>query len=888
MLKNNFKSLNRWLHTLHTMKLMIFSLIFLVQSGTACEEQSLINTKDGRKFSSIKHGDHFLHGLISITKGIPCTEITTPGLLRAIAFKFSIETRATLSNINTTLGYQIDGTCVNIPVTMSRGIEITNQQRKEFCLSNNANTCGFEREDRKKLLGIISASFSLTTVPLASLLGVYNIPLVSSIASTPLLSKKTDFPSTFRSIPSDEFQVEAMISVIKYFNWTYIFTVGANDDYGKLALSHLRTRSSEEGICITGDVYIPYGTKSEEIAKKIALSIQEEERATVVVLFTFVGEMGDYIIEEAEKLNLKRIWLTSEAWNPYVYQSTRIPKNQLSSIITISLVLGEPLPAFVDYLQKTVKTEYKCNIWLHEYIKQNFQCKVQSINENNVLHGFCNGGDVSKNCTVKTSDVVNMILKNKPAQVNNLINSVDSVTHAFNNVASTKCKLGHSCEVTTTELFNALKNVSFITRQGKLFSYNENGNPSLISYSIEQLQFNATSNGYEYVAIGKWINGNRSDSLIDKSKFVLPKWTLESIPNSTCSITCQPGEERVGVHGCCWKCQECPDNTISNDTNLDECIPCPVGHHTITKIICVKTPVVYLNVNNPIGIVTITFSLIGVILVIAFIVILFLYNDIQAIKEWSRLFIGLSVILLLLTFAYTFVQLVEPSNITCRLRHILLYLILTFYSVLILLKDEGLVRFVSKIINKKKDLIIYSQILIFSLAFGIGIILILVWQWNEEFHVQRILENYEYFETCELRFTPLHLVCFGYPSLILLLALVQTLSEGGHNLNENRELKYLNYTCLAFSIISIAYIVTVQQVNGVYQSMVTLFTTIAYGYVYIGCMIVTKLFHTVLRSSRNNNKDVVHGRTNSGFQNDTLKINNNTEITLSKYDANET
>lgn len=840
-------------------------LFFAVNVGYACEEQSRKHLREGKRvFSSSRHGDYFIQFLMGITSEESCTHITTRGLLTSFALKFAIKTRKNNKNTgNLTLGYKIDDTCTNVPTAMSRGIEIANQRRENICLMNNEKTCGkyISRKD-DKLIAVIGAYYSFITIPLASLLGAYSIPQVTHRASTPLLTKRINFSSTFRTIPSDELLVEAMLSVIKEFSWTYIFAVGSDDDYGKLGLRILKKRGSEENICITGFIHMSINlreTEKQKVAKDIALQIKKEKRAKVVVMFNYALEMGDYILEEADKLGLNRIWLTSEAWNPLVLISQRIPKMQLSSIITISLDLGKPLPRFLDYVKDTIKTEYKCDIWLHEYIKQHYNCTILS-RHNDTFHGINNGSSEIQDCTVNVSHVIDSILTDNPSQVNNLIDAVDSVIYAFDKLASS-CQNMMTCnDISPKDIKNMLQNISFNTRQGKLFSYSPEGNPSFASYSIEQIQLDNITNTYNYKIIATWAKDGLK---IDMNNFVLPHWSADTIPTSKCNIDCQPGEKRVGVQGCCWECQSCPENTITNETNLDKCITCPAGHHTRERKVCVRTPIIHLGSGELIGIVTITLSAIGIMSIIACSILIIIIKDSQVIQRWSKLFIIVSMVILFVTFVYTFVHVVRPTTITCRMQYIIFYLIFAAYSVVFLVEEKSTARFISKIINKKKNQT-SSQIILFLIIYTIEIIMIIGWQLNENAEVTKVFNNFRYLEQCQLSFSVLNIVCYAYPFFLIIITLIQTFTEN-HTFKEDRDLKYLSYTCIAFIIISIAYIVAVNLVDGVFKDMVTLCTTLGFGYTYAGCMICTKIFQVIMLKPDESN---THGTSNVGFRKD--------------------
>lgn len=62
---------------------------------------------------------------------------------------------------------------------------------------------------------------------------------MSYTASCPCLSDRRQFPTFFRTMPSDIYQARAMAQLAIRFNWTWIGAVVANNDYGHMAVKVL-------------------------------------------------------------------------------------------------------------------------------------------------------------------------------------------------------------------------------------------------------------------------------------------------------------------------------------------------------------------------------------------------------------------------------------------------------------------------------------------------------------------------------------------------------------------------------------------------------------------------------------------------------------------------
>uniref|UniRef100_A0AAV2J2Y4 G-protein coupled receptors family 3 profile domain-containing protein n=1 Tax=Knipowitschia caucasica TaxID=637954 RepID=A0AAV2J2Y4_KNICA len=69
---------------------------------------------------------------------------------------------------------------------------------------------------------VIGETTSTSTIGIARTMGPFYIPAISHSATCACLSNRRDYPSFFRTIPSDLYQSEALAKLVKHLGWTWV------------------------------------------------------------------------------------------------------------------------------------------------------------------------------------------------------------------------------------------------------------------------------------------------------------------------------------------------------------------------------------------------------------------------------------------------------------------------------------------------------------------------------------------------------------------------------------------------------------------------------------------------------------------------------------------
>ncbi|KAM7412963.1 hypothetical protein PAMA_020380 [Pampus argenteus] len=113
------------------------------------------------------------------------------------------------------LGYQIYDSCASVPVAVRVAFQLSNGLDPFFFTGDKCSHSGM-------VMAIVGESGSTPSISMSRISGSFNIPQVSHFATCACLSDKQQYPGFFRTVPSDQFQADALAKLVKQFGWTWI------------------------------------------------------------------------------------------------------------------------------------------------------------------------------------------------------------------------------------------------------------------------------------------------------------------------------------------------------------------------------------------------------------------------------------------------------------------------------------------------------------------------------------------------------------------------------------------------------------------------------------------------------------------------------------------
>uniref|UniRef100_K9J818 G-protein coupled receptors family 3 profile domain-containing protein n=1 Tax=Xenopus tropicalis TaxID=8364 RepID=K9J818_XENTR len=452
---------------------------------------------------------------------------------------------------NVTLGYQVYDTCF----TLQKAAEVTLS-----VLSGGKEIApNYHCLKRAPLAGIIGDSWTTTSILMAQILGLYRYPQISYFATNPILSDRNLFPSFFRTIPSDEFQMRGLAQLITHFGWTWVGLLANDNDYGQFGLQMVKQEIINGGGCVAFAENILTGQPNRN-APHLA-NIVKRSTAKVVVMITsdfdFVA-----VMEEMLRQNVTGItWIASEAMSTSNFLSHKSLKSIVLGTIGFAIHRGK-MPKFTGYLNSLSPSKNLHDSFISEYWEQIFSCKWP--NQEDLNTGM-------KNLTVKALSL-------------NVYTAVYAFAWALHHLQNCTPGTGGS----NSQLLHYLKNVNFKTKDGSQVFFDAKGNPPPI-YDI--VNWCASDNG-----------------ILEPLQLSFHRQNLfggQVVPVSKCSPSCAPGSRKViepGKPTCCYECARCPQGKISNQTDAVECHPCSWDTWpNLRRTECIPRMAEFLSYETPLG-----------------------------------------------------------------------------------------------------------------------------------------------------------------------------------------------------------------------------------------------------------------------------------------------
>ncbi|XP_041796567.1 extracellular calcium-sensing receptor-like [Chelmon rostratus] len=572
---------------------------------------------------------------------------------------------------NVTLGYSLYDNCVKLGIGFRAALSLANGQEEQFILDE---TC----VGAPPVLGIVGDSSSTRSIAISTVLGLYRVPMVSYFATCSCLSDRQKFPSFFRTIPSDAFQVRAMIQILNHFGWTWAGLLVSDDDYGLHAARSFQSDLAQSGEgCLAYFEVLPWANDPAELRRIV--DVMKKSTARVVIVFAHESHMIN-LMEEVVRQNVTGLqWMASEAWTAATVLQTPHLMPYLGGTLGIAIRGGE-IPGLREFLLQIRPDQHHNNSYgnsmVNQFWEHTFQCRFAPPPAGWMEAGgtLCTGQEDLEHVETELLDISNL----RPEY--NVYKAVYALAYALDDMLQCKSGSGlfsrHSCgnlkKTEPWQLVYYLEKVNFTTAFGDQVSFDENGDALPIYDIMNWLWLPDGRTEVQNVGEVKRSAFKGEELTIDENKIF---WNFESKkpPQSVCSESCPPGTRMARKKGepeCCFDCIPCSEGKISNKTDSTECTSCPEDFWSSPqRDHCVLKKTEFLSYQEPLGICLTATSLLGTC-ICAVVLVIFVYHRRTPIVRANNSELSFQLLLSLkLCFLCSLLFIGRPRLWTCQLRH---------------------------------------------------------------------------------------------------------------------------------------------------------------------------------------------------------------------------
>nr|XP_033487962.1 extracellular calcium-sensing receptor-like [Epinephelus lanceolatus] len=495
---------------------------------------------------------------------------------------------------------------------------------------------------------------------MSRIIGSFNIPQVSHFATCACLSDKQQYPTFFRTIPSDQFQADALAKLVKHFGWTWIGAVRSDSDYGNNGMASFLDAAHKEGICVEYSESF-YRTHPRSRIQRVA-DVIRRSTAMVVVAFTASGDMRILLEELSLKPSPPRQWIGSEDW-------VTDPDMQRFSFCAGAIgfaIEKSVIPGLRDFLLDLSPSKVAASPVLTEFWEDAFNCRLGKSAATD--KSVCDGNEDIQMIQSPYTDTSQLRITNM------VYKAVYAIAHAIHNAVCQETNSTTQCDKFTKtepkEVLTQLKKVNF-SQNGYDVSFDASGDP-VAKYELVNWQ-KSESGRIELVTVGHY-----DASLPAGQEFSINRkltWVEGStqVPVSVCTDSCPPGTRKVLQKGkpiCCYDCKPCAEGEISNVTDSPDCFPCPKEFWpNAERDTCLPKPVEFLSFSEVLGIILAAISVSGACLTVITAAVFYHHRTSPIVRANNSELSFLLLFSLTLCFLCPLTFIGPPSEWSCMLRH---------------------------------------------------------------------------------------------------------------------------------------------------------------------------------------------------------------------------
>ncbi|KAL1765774.1 vomeronasal type-2 receptor 116-like [Sigmodon hispidus] len=760
----------------------------------------------------------------------------------ALALAFSVDEinrrPDILPNMSLEIGY-LSFNCKSLS-TLYEGFELTKATRHPANYNcNNYKTC---------LLVFSGPTWSQSIIAGKALGFLYSSQAIQISFGPfhPILNDQKQFPYMYQMAPKDTSLALAMISLIIHFRWSWIGLTISDNDHGIQFLSYLRGEMEENTVCFAFINIIPvdknlYMSRAEVYYNQIMTS-----STNVVIIYGDTDSTLALSFRNWESLGIQKIWITTSEWD-FSARKSDFTLDSSHRLLTFAHHHAEisGLKSFLQILRTSITNDSLARLeWM------NFNCAVSSSKCKTL-----------KNCLLNVSlewlmvQTFDIIFSDGSY---NIYDAVYMIAHFFHEMNIQPDSNGKVSESNCFKMNSILKRIYFKYRSGNRLNMIQKAKLQA-EYNIFQVWNFPNGLGLK-VKIGIFSPYFPNGQQIHLYEDII-EWATGSkqMPPSVCSADCGPGFRKFWQEGmaiCCFDCSPCPENEVSNKTNMDQCVKCPEDQYAnAEQNQCIPKTVIFLSYKDTLGMTLTLMALFFTTFTFVVLGVFVKYRDTPIVKANNRTLSYTLLISLILCFLCSLLFIGHPNAATCILQQI------TFGVIFIVAVSTVLAKTVTVLIAFKVTapgrrirsyLISRAPNYIIVICTLIQIILCAIWLGVSppSIHIDTHSEHGKIIIVCDKGSVTAFYFVLGYHGTLALASFIFAFLA--RNLPDTfNEAKLLTFSMLLFCSVWVTFLPVYHSTKGKIMVSVEVFSILASSAGLLGCIFFPKCYIILLRPERN-------------------------------------
>ncbi|XP_042544045.1 vomeronasal type-2 receptor 116-like [Dipodomys spectabilis] len=699
----------------------------------------------------------------------------------------------------------------------------------------------------------------------ATLLDLYRFPQLNFGRFDPVLSDHRLFPSIYKMAPKDTSLASAMVSLMAHFGWNWVGLVISEDETGMAMLSQLREEMNKHRVCAAFEHMVSTAFFNNAVEN---LSSHRKIAKWMTNVFVIYGDNDLLLIvlnAVGRYLTVGKVWVINSL-------STLIltMRSYLSTVIHAPLIFSQhhgEISGFNNFIKTANPSKYPEDYYLALVWIRSFNC---TFSESSCV--------TWKNCPANASlewlprYLFDMVVLEESYNIYNAVYAVAQALHEMLAAHAETQAVGNGTHLvfSPSQLHPFLKNIHFNNPAGDQVILDE---PKKLEaeYDIVNL-WNFPEGLRQAVKVGKFSAYEPPGHQLSLSEDMI-EWPepFTETPTSGCGWHCRPGFRkalREGQAPCCFHCLTCPQNEISNRTDMEQCVRCPDHQYANEqRSICLPKSESFLDYKDPLGMALVCLALFLSAITMAIIGIFVKHNNTPIVKANNRAVSYILLISLNYCFLCSLLFIGHPNTATCILQQTTFGVVFTVAVSSVLAKTITVVLAFSVTSSghrMRQWLVSGMPNFLIPICTLIQLVLCGIWLGTSPpfIDTDALSEHGHIIILCNKGSATAFYCVLGYLGSLALASF--TVAFLARNLPDTfNEAKFLTFSMLVFCSVWVTFLPVYHSTQGKTMMILEVFSILASSAGLLGCIFVPKCYIILLRPDRNSLHGI-RGETHSG------------------------